>query len=184
MILYVHGFGSDKLSGTGLKLNQIFGNVLHPSIPIEPYKAIDFLTDLYNSVNIDYVIGNSLGGFYSYFLYKTFNVKTILLNPSISPSETLKTKIGFHKRFNTKDEFEWKIDYCNRLELIFNDINNNQTDSNLLNVFINKDDEIIEYNKTLNLLSNIKNIKLYDIGGHRMSNFDNDILPEIKLLIK
>lgn len=54
------------------------------------------MKDFYNIT----LIGSSLGGFYSIYLAQKYNLKAILINPSIESHKTLKTYVGEHTNFD------------------------------------------------------------------------------------
>lgn len=70
------------------------------------------------------LVGSSLGGFYSIYLSEKYNLKAVLINPSVEPWVTMKKHIGEHKNFDTSMyslipgkkiiiiiEIKWKVIY-------------------------------------------------------------------------
>lgn len=99
MIIYIHGFGS---SGEGEKANvfrayfeSIGMDFMAPTLSHEPALAVTTLQSLIESCGDEVcLIGASLGGYYASYLSKAPRVKRVLLiNPAVSPSQTLKRAI-------------------------------------------------------------------------------------------
>jgi predicted esterase YcpF (UPF0227 family) len=113
MIIYIHGFGG---SGEGSKA-KVFRNYFHsigedfiaPSLPYVPELAIKTLEELINSYKGNvYLIGSSLGGYYTTYLAKKMYVKkAVLLNPSVYPINTLQRSIGNAPNFYDQSYYSW-----------------------------------------------------------------------------
>ena len=184
-ILYIHGFGSSTNSTKADILIDYFGkeSIIHPTIEIEPYKAIKQLTDILFTNIINLIIGSSLGGFYALNLVNRNDIPTICINPSLTPFKTL--TIGKYNNFHTNETFNWTIEYNNQLKELYNkNIVDNHTESYLLNFHISTDDERLP-----TLKNDIKrhyeyhnSLIEYDNCGHRFSRFD-DVIPHIKEII-
>jgi len=180
-ILYIHGFKSTGNARKAQILRKKFDNVFSYTMPISPYEAIEFLEKNIKKDKIDLIIGSSLGGFYAYVMFKKFGIKTILINPSLKPYETLKNQTGTHQRFVTNDTFEWTESYNNELEQIAKEIENIPINENLLNFFIATDDELLEHSE-IPVKFNKSNIIYYDNVGHQFTSFLKTI-NEIKQII-
>ena len=90
MIIYIHGFGS---SGEATKA-QIFRKFceekqiryIAPSLSTIPDLAIKTLSELIESYQENekvYLVGASLGGYYSMYLSDKYDLPTVLINPAI-----------------------------------------------------------------------------------------------------
>jgi predicted esterase YcpF (UPF0227 family) len=112
LLLYIHGFGS---SGKGVKVSMLrerHGNsVLAPSLSLIPDLAIDTLEQLVvcmcESGKIPVLVGSSLGGFYAAYLAEKFDLKAVLINPSVKPYETLASHLGTNHSFYDFSDYEW-----------------------------------------------------------------------------
>jgi len=99
MIIYIHGFGG---SGEGSKakafrkyFNSIGETFIAPSLSYVPELAIKTLEELIESYHGDVcLIGSSLGGYYTMYLAQKYNLKAVLINPSISPVQTLQRSLN------------------------------------------------------------------------------------------
>ena len=113
MIIYIHGFGS---SGEGIKaklFREYFKEkgirFIAPSLSYIPELAIKTLEELVESYNQEEVqlMGSSLGGFYSIYLSNKYNLKAVLINPSIYPYKTLPKVLGNAPSFHDESSFTW-----------------------------------------------------------------------------
>lgn len=110
-IIYFHGFGSSGASGTVENLRRMLPDmeIIAPDIPIDPFDALPFLTELCAQEQPDLVIGTSMGGMYAHQM-KGF--KRICVNPALNMSTLSKVlKTGTHKFFNRRkdNQKEFKI---------------------------------------------------------------------------
>lgn len=103
-IIYFHGFGSSGSSGTVETLRKLLPNVqiIAPDIPIDPFDALTFLTDLCKNELPDIVIGTSMGGMYA---HQMKGYKRICINPALNMSKMSKVlKTGTYKFFNRRKD--------------------------------------------------------------------------------
>lgn len=180
-ILYIHGF---KSTGNALKaqiLKKKFENVFSPTIPIAPTEAILFLEAEMVENKFDLVIGSSLGGFFALALHKKFGSKTILINPSLTPWESLKNQVGNHKRFESTETFDWKAEYNQQLKMIDYQSENQVVKENKLFFFLSTDDELLDHSKIPDLFPNA-HIKYFDKAGHQFTAFSRTISDINKIL--
>lgn len=174
MIIYIHGFGS---CGKGLKaeiLRDSFEkeNFIAPSLSYVPQLAIDTLTQLiksYKKYEEVYLIGSSLGGFYSIYLANLFNIKAVLINPAINPEITL-DKIGFSKNYYDGSEFETTKEH---LEMLKNYKVEN-IKSKLYLLLVKKGDEVLNYKEATDKFKNSKSI-IEDGGDHTFADIEKHI---------
>ena len=113
MIIYIHGFGS---SGEGIKaklFRKYFKDkgirFIAPSLSYIPELAIKTLEELVESYDNEevYLMGSSLGGFYSVYLSNKYNLKAVLINPSVYPYKTLPKVLGNAPSFHDESSFTW-----------------------------------------------------------------------------
>lgn len=171
MIIYIHGFSG---CGLGLKASQLRGHfgtsLLAPSLAYQPYLAIDTLAQLINSI-LPYekvsLIGSSLGGFYSLYLAKKFDLKYVLINPAIYPQRTLQDYTGKVLSYYDESYFWWTSLHVKELEQ-FEIKEPNQNNCMLL---LQKGDELLDYKEAINFLPNAK-IILEEGGSHSFDGFE------------
>lgn len=112
-IFYIHGFNSfasasdEKL----VELKRIFPE--HDVRPLNYDSGAVFITNVRKmidevaEVNDELMfIGTSLGGHYAYHLNNIFIAKAVIMNPSITPRETMIRYIGENTNFATKETYE------------------------------------------------------------------------------
>ena len=186
-IISLHGFGSDGEGKKPKALRNSFPeyNIISPTLPIEPNLAVQTIGQLINE-NSDseiYIVGTSLGGFYAFFLSHIYDITTILVNPSLEPCITLKQKLGLNKRYNTKDEFNFKEEYLTQLESMWDRIDHDNIREKFLNFFLAIDDEILDHLNIENDYRSARTIKYYQGVGHRFTKFEEYVVPEIRRII-
>lgn len=171
MILYIHGFKSSSKARKGQILKQNFDNVLVPTLPISPLQAIELLESTINKNKIDFIVGSSLGGFYALYCWKKFSLRTLLINPSLTPWETLSAHIGTHTRFNSNHTFDWTKNHISELETIDETMKNMSENQKLLQIFASTDDEILDHSNLPKIFPNA-NIKFFENSGHSFTRFE------------
>lgn len=162
MIIYIHGFGS---SGEGHKAKQFRDyfkedGFLAPSLSYIPDLAIKTLEDLIESYNGDVkLIGSSLGGFYALYLSTKYNLKAVLINPSVFPYSTLQKVLGNAPSYYDTSTFTWMKSHIEMLKKY--EVNN--IDDNKIMLLLQKGDETLDYKNAVNKLPN--SIQIVEEGG-------------------
>lgn len=183
MIIYIHGFGG---SAKGVKASSLRKalkehNILAPTLSYNPDLAIDTLEQIINSYkkyeNI-YLIGSSLGGFFSIYLAKKYNLKAVLINPATDPINILSTLVGQALNFGDLSKFEWNQNHVDTLKKYYvKDIN----PKNYM-LLAQTGDEMIDYKIAKKELKGC--IQIIEQGGnHGFENIEkyiNDILNFFK----
>jgi predicted esterase YcpF (UPF0227 family) len=112
MIIYIHGFGS---SGEGMKAKLFRAyfkeqgrKFIAPSLSYIPDLAIKTLEEMIESYDGEVeLIGSSLGGYFCLYLANKYNLKAVLINPSIYPYKTLPKVLGNAPSFHDESSFTW-----------------------------------------------------------------------------
>lgn len=155
MIIYIHGFGS---SGKGHKvtvLKEWFGSekILSPSLSYIPELAIDTLSQLIELLQrqkqVVQLIGSSLGGFYSLYLAEKYQLSTVLINPAVAPSPTLKQALGHAKNYYDDSYFLWTEQHIDMLKKL---AVSKVSDEDKYLLLLQKFDEVLDYRHSLNKL--------------------------------
>jgi len=166
MVLYIHGFAS---SGEGNKA-RIFREhyrkmgiaYLAPSLSFIPELAIATLEEIIKNCDDVKLIGSSLGGYYANFLARKYDIQAVLINPSITPQETLKRTLGEVECFYANGgRFCWEENHLKMLEQYR--ITNPHLNNLLL--LIQKGDETLDYREALDYLNGAKMV-IEDGGSH------------------
>jgi predicted esterase YcpF (UPF0227 family) len=113
MIVYIHGFNSSpsshkaRLLGERLAVLGRADEFACPALPHQPADAMLLLEQLIAKVPVHMVtlVGSSLGGFYATCLTEKLGVRSILVNPAITPHEGLRAYLGPQKNIYTGDEY-------------------------------------------------------------------------------
>lgn len=113
MILYVHGFNSSPSSH---KSNQLrdrlagLGREAEFSCPALSHWPTEAMAQLEREIGREpadkvTLVGSSLGGFYATWLSEKYGVRSVLVNPAITPHEGLRTYLGPQKNLYSGEEY-------------------------------------------------------------------------------
>ncbi len=179
MIIYLHGFNSrgngDKCQKLKVLLKDNNIEIISPTYDSADFDSIEHLMDGITSDDNTLIIGSSLGGFIAMYLAEKYKAKCILLNPAVDPVNQLKQFIGKNTNFYTNEEYDFTLENLNKLRKYYVD----DLSTVPILVFVNADDELIDYKKTVAFFSGIKEVKVLNHGGHIFSNLEeikDDIL--------
>ncbi len=178
-IIYIHGFKSCGIGEKSKTIKNYFDiPTLTPNLPFSPIKAVRFLETLITGETV--LIGSSLGGFYAIYLAEKYNLKAVLINPSLKPYKTLKNYVGLQYRYCDNKPFKWKKKYLKELKSLKTDYKNGK-----YLILLQSGDEVLNYKKTLKKFKNLPNAKvIVEYGGnHRFENIE-DYLCMIENFIK
>jgi len=170
MIIYIHGFGSSGYGSKAKQFREYFKDeaFIAPSLSYIPELAIKTLEELIESYNNDVtLIGSSLGGFYSIYLAQKYNLKTVLINPSIYPYITLKKVLGNAPSFHDDSSFTW---IQTHLEMLKNYAIDEVNQKNFM-LLVQKGDETLDYNEAVNKLPD-SSLVIEDGGSHSFDGID------------
>lgn len=190
MIVYLHGFASSGKSPKVDMLKQRFGdaNVLAPDLPFDPVKVKeivhDIVMDFYKNGKGKLIfVGTSLGGFYATYFSKVYDCPAVIVNPSVNPTESLNDKVGVNVNHVTREEFLVSIVDLNTLGTWRKTIKENYN-GKLVNLFVAKDDEVLDYQMMLDAYPHTNHVTITDDGGHRYNKHWNLVVDHIDTLIK
>ena len=113
MILYIHGFNSYPASHKYGQLRDRLESLGRgaefacPALPHWPKQAMATLERQVERVPAAEVtlVGSSLGGFYATVLTEQTGVRSVLVNPAITPQEGLRTYLGPQKNIYSGEEY-------------------------------------------------------------------------------
>ncbi|KRX04609.1 hypothetical protein PPERSA_04424 [Pseudocohnilembus persalinus] len=172
LIFYIHGWKSSGLALKAVALKKFFGetNVYAPTLPVNAKLAIHLLSQNIEQMKDFYditLVGSSLGGYYSIFLSEKYNLKAVLVNPSIEPYITLAKDIGQHKNFDGSmyELTQELVDLYKEFEIA--QIKNQK---NFL-VLLQKGDELLDYNQAAQKFKD-SNLDIEEGGNHVYDGFD------------
>ena len=100
-VIYFHGYGSNGNTDTAKNLRSALGadfDVVSPSyngsLPAEAARALQCVC-LRDTAAHPILVGTSLGGFFANYFSRTLGLPAVIINPSLTPSVSLK-KYGEH----------------------------------------------------------------------------------------
>lgn len=174
MIIYIHGFGGSGEGNKAIAFRKYFESIgetfIAPSLSYVPELAIKTLEELIRSYKGEvYLIGSSLGGYYATYLAATMEEvkKMALINPVVTPAETLKRALGNAPNFYDESIFEWREEHLVMLKaynvkdkfyfpLILKD---------RVMVLLQKSDELLDYREAETLYDRAK-LMVEEGGSH------------------
>lgn len=183
MIIYIHGFGSSGFGGKASILRQRYKEeIILPSLSYVPTLAIDTLEQLIKLLikkeEKVFLLGSSLGGFYSIYLANKYNLKAVLINPAIYPYKTLE-KVGMATNYYDLSTFESTNLHLDTLKEF--EVKTIKNQKNFL-LLLQTGDEVLDYKQALEKLPNAKAI-VQEGGNHSFENFE-ELLEEIDSFFK
>ncbi len=186
-VLYVHGFNSSPLSikaeQTRLYLAQYYPEVgfYCPQLATSPRAAITQLEDIISAKknsNVWYLIGSSLGGYFSSYLSEKYNLAAVLVNPAIRPYELLKDYIGEQTNPYTQEIYQVTPEYMHQLKVIEQIAPNNDSEQkNNYLVMVQTGDEVLDYQQAVEKYQHCR-LEVQEGGDHSFIDFDKS-LPAI-----
>ena len=191
MIIYLHGFASSGASDKVTQLRKRFGDdkVIAPDLPFDPDEVFKLV---YNIVN-DFMksrepteklvlVGTSLGAFYANYFGHLYDSCVVLVNPSVTPSETLKEKLGPNTNYHTGEEFLVSLAHLDKLDRMREYVKAMYSPS-LVSLFVAKDDEVIPYESMLEGFP-YATVTVMEDGGHRFTDHWNLVVDRVESLLK
>ena len=150
MIIYIHGFASCGFGSKAQKFKEYFEDeIITISLPTIPNLAIDTLEQIIEGfLNKDedvYLIGSSLGGFYSLYLANKYDLKAVLINPAVNPWSTLSRYEGveFVTNYYDNSRFEFTNNHIKSLKNY--EVEFIKNPSNILTL-LQEEDEVLDFN--------------------------------------
>lgn len=180
-ILYIHGFNSSPLSEKA-ELTRLYfakhypkANFVCPQLPSTPKQAVALLEQTINSSKHEnwYLIGSSLGGFFSTYLVEQYGLSAVLINPAVKPFELLVDYLGPQENPYTKERYVVKPSHMNDLKQLDQEI---ITKKSYL-VMVQKGDEVLDYRQAVTKYKNCQLIVQSD-GDHSFVDYQA-MLPQI-----
>ena len=182
-VIYIHGFNSAGYGDKIQKLKEHFGeeNVLGINLPYNPEKAVKLLEFLIRNLKNKeplLLVGTSLGGAYTLYLSYKFDIPGVVINPSIKPSEDLKSEIGPQKNYKTDEEYTFKEEYLEFLKKIEIPVEELQKIKDKLYIYLDEGDELLDSRKTAEYFTGFY-VKMFSGGNHRFQHME-ELLQDLK----
>ncbi|ELA09586.1 hypothetical protein MOMA_04250 [Moraxella macacae 0408225] len=195
-LIYIHGLNSSHLAEKGQLLKSFceknFPDIqVHcPNLNHAPDKVVQILTDLIAKDAQTGLVGSSLGGYFATLLANQYDCKTVLINPSTNPGESLTrfydgdvnaladdfvlytTPLGWQI---TKADLDWLKTHRPKVAI--------HADKFL--VLLKTGDEVLDYRKAVDFYSQNQHqshLVIEDGGDHNMSDFATKLEQVIAFL--
>jgi len=175
MILYLHGFGSSGMGNKAAALRSLLSDqtFIAPSLSYVPALAISTLCELIEAFQKHekvYLIGSSLGGYYSIYLSEKYTIPAILINPAIYPYKKLELVLGQALNYHDLSHFEWRETHLQMLKNI--EIESPEPKNYLL--LLQKGDEILDYREALHKFPAVSHI-VEEGGDHSFIGIERHV---------
>jgi uncharacterized protein len=178
-ILYAHGFKSSSRSRKANELREYMqehrnaANFIAPDLSFEPTVAIMQLASAGEGIatNDLTIIGSSLGGFYANVLAEKLGCRAVLLNPSITPFETLRQYLGEQSNIYTGEKFAFNSSHIAQLEAMF--VSHITQPSRYL-LIVETGDEVLDYLAAVDYYQGAAQLVISG-GDHELKSFPQHI---------
>ncbi len=173
IIIYLHGFNSDENSTTIKEIRKEIPGLLSISYDYInadiAFQQIQSLIEDTLKKNPDLIIaGTSLGGFWANYFSQKFLLKSMLVNPAINPSVTLRKAVEFSPllNYNSGESREFTFDNADGYKKYEVPI-----ESGIKRIIVlGKNDEVIDYRKSEEIYRN-KGMIILTEEGHRIEDY-------------
>jgi len=175
VLFYIHGFGSSGFSHKATLLKQYFGEkeLFAPSLSHIPDLAIDSLEQMIRQLHPYHditLLGSSLGGYYATYLSHKYDIKAILVNPSVYPYKTLAKNIGMNHSYHDSSDYgfiqghidalkAYEVEYINAKKFL---------------VLLQTGDEVLDY-KEAKVKYHDSRLLIEEGGNHSFENFERQM---------
>jgi len=185
-ILYLHGFASSsesnkaKLFKKTIDKQKLNYQSITPDLPNNISDAFKLIENLVIDNKPRFIIGSSLGGFYSTYFAEKFNLKSILLNPAVLPANGMKIYLGENENYSTGEIFEFTNQDVQVLKKFESKIKQISLPENHF-VFLESGDEVLNYIDAVNYYRG-SSINIFFGGNHSLEMFEDNMHQVIKIL--
>ena len=191
-LIYIHGFISSPQSAKAQLLLKAMSGLgreneyTTPQLPLDPEQAMKKLeafieTNLQqqNTAKIA-LVGSSLGGFYAMWLANKYNLKAVLVNPSVRPYDSLKAHLGEVENIYTGEKYTFEERHIEILKSY--DVKTPDKPENYY-LMVQTGDEILDYRQALEKFSISEDVgcvggikcEVQKGGSHGFDKFENMI---------
>ncbi len=180
-ILYLHGFNSSPQS---VKAVQTHDYILANNLPIEfvcpqlkssPNEVLKQLESIIqSSTNTKwYLVGSSLGGYFSTYLAEKYQLNAVLINPAVKPFELLVDYIGEQVNPYTNEVYQVTNQHMSDLQSLYKE----KILKKRYMVMVQTGDEVLDYQQAVEKYHGCSLIKQKG-GDHSFVGYDQ-MLPSI-----
>lgn len=188
-LVYIHGFLSSPLSQKAVQVRDWL--VQHrpdieyhcPYLTVYPAEVQTELCQLVERLLPEpvYLVGSSMGGFWSTYLSETYNLKAVLINPAVRPHEHMPAYIGMAlKNFHTADTYELQTKHMDELRAADKETLKYPNNYWLM---VQSGDETLDYRHAVEKYQGCRQL-VEEGGSHAFDNFEQWIPEVINFLEK
>lgn len=185
-IIYLHGFASVGQGAKSDALAAVYGkeHVHAPDLPVNPTEVKQIVGDIVRNIT-DFplvFVGTSLGGFWANHFAQLYDAPCVIVNPSTTPSVNMMSRVGKPiVNFKTGELFTvTSDDVANYVRCEAETAEG--LNGALVNLFLARDDDVIDCNLTLSRLPYTKTCVVTDTGGHRYDTLWNTVIDRVREL--
>jgi predicted esterase YcpF (UPF0227 family) len=156
-ILYIHGYNGSPAGQKVARVQETYPKaeviaLQHDSVPAHVFDLLDPIASKLDALE-DAIIGNSLGGFWANYFSSRYGTAALLINPVVSPVNTLK-RLGcdFAESYST---YEQQIDP----EVI-----------STRSVLLAQDDQVLPFQEAYQYFKDTCIVQILESGGHSMND--------------
>lgn len=169
MLLYIHGFRTTSASHKAVQLTTHYGDrIVVAEYSFIPDRAVENLEKVIEEEHITGIIASSIGGFYATWLSQKYDLKTVLINPSVRPYESTRRYLGPNER-QDGTTFVWKEEHLAMLERYR--VERDALKRENFFVFLQSGDDVLDYRVAQAFYEGTKTV-LETGGNHRFEGFE------------
>jgi predicted esterase YcpF (UPF0227 family) len=179
VILFIHGFGSNGFGSKAQIMRDYCAahdiRFIAPSLSHIPALAWQTLTELVEQLKAMVppkqlcLMGSSLGGFYAHALAVKYELKVVLINPSMHAGKSLRRALGPALNYYDNSPYEWRESYVATLESLEPQYPS-PLDADNCWLLAQTGDELLDYREATAALPNAKHT-IEQGGDHGFSDF-------------
>lgn len=186
-IVYLHGFASVGIGYKSESIRMAFDKcqVFSPDLPVDPKKVCELIENLLATLddNPKILVGTSLGGFYAYYFSQLLRIPCILINPSMSPSNTLGKRVGTYINYANKSDVIVSPDFLEKWTEMENAFYI-PCHIDLVSLFVARDDDVVSCDNALRRLCDAPFLWISPDGGHRYEIHWDKVINRIKQIVE
>lgn len=155
-ILYIHGYNGSPAGQKVARVQQAYpmAEVIalqHDSVPERVFALLDPIASKLDALE-DAIIGNSLGGFWANYFSSRYGAAALLINPVVSPVNTLK-RLGcdFAESYSPYEQIDPEV-------------------ISTRSVLLAKDDQVLPFQDAYEYFKDTCEVQLLKSGGHSMND--------------
>lgn len=182
-LIYIHGFLSSPLSFKAQQVKTWLAEQrpdiqYHcPFLPPYPGEARALLEQLVESLKPEpvYLMGSSLGGYWSTYLAEKYDLRAVLINPAVRPSMLMPEYVGVElQNYHTEDRYTLTPEHIDQLRAV--DTPNVERKDNYW-LMVQTGDETLDYRLAVDKYQGCRQL-VEEGGDHGFQEFDRWI-PEV-----